>query len=443
MRIFRIKILIVAVLVEAFVPFASFANGETNAVQITSMFISALADEAQTNNPAVRAAGRRVAAAQANETGVRIWEDPVVRLGFMGAERSFRASDGDLLYGAEQKLPLFGKPQAGRRVAKAETQIVEAGAENKSQQLRRDIAESVFRTALADRAVEIAREDLDWLDLILNSTERRYEAGQAIQFDVLRVQNERAQRTNQITTALQTLAHEHVNLNRLLNRDLQSPWPVLRLPEVAKQVVFDEYLLKLAMKGSAELKMRRQEIAQAEAMVDVAQRKRNPDVSLGAEVRNFTGTGEFRQSVVTLSFNFPWGNHKRYDADIKREEAKLQATQFDTADAELALKNEIHALTVKIDSARREALLYRDEIIPRSELGLESVTSTWENGRATFRDLLDARRMLLDARLMFARAVSEQYQMLSDLVLCCGLGELDALQMIGVKVEDQPKENKP
>ena len=39
--------------------------------------------------------------------------------------------------------------------------------------------------------------------------------------------------------------------------------------------------------------------------------------------------------------------------------------------------------------------------------------------------------MLLEGRLMYARAVSEQYQMLSELVLCCGIGDLEALQMIG------------
>ena len=189
--------------------------------------------------------------------------------------------------------------------------------------------------------------------------------------------------------------------------------------------------------------MRREEINQAGAMVDVSRRKRYPDFSLGAEVRNFRETGEFRQSMVTLSFNLPLGNRKRYNADIRREEAKLQATQLETTDAELALKNEIHALTVKIDSARREALLYRDEIIPRSELGLESVRSGWENGRAQFRDLLDARRMLLDARLMYARAIAEQFQMMSELVLCCGLGDLDAFQMIGVGLENKPEENKP
>ena len=60
-----------------------------------------------------------------------------------------------------------------------------------------------------------------------------------------------------------------------------------------------------------------------------------------------------------------------------------------------------------------------------------------------FRDVLDARRMLLDARLMFARAVTEQYQMMSELVLCCGLGDLEALQMIGAEPESQNEGTKP
>jgi hypothetical protein len=36
---------------------------------------------------------------------------------------------------------------------------------------------------------------------------------------------------------------------------------------------------------------------------------------------------------------------------------------------------------------------------------------------------------------MYARAVAEQYQMMSDLVLCCGLGDFEALQMIGAEIE--------
>jgi len=71
--------------------------------------------------------------------------------------------------------------------------------------------------------------------------------------------------------------------------------------------------------------------------------------------------------------------------------------------------------------------LYRDEIIPRSESALESARSGWEANRTTFRDVTEARRMWLEGRSRYARAVAEQYEMLSELVLCCGLGNLEAL----------------
>ena len=50
--------------------------------------------------------------------------------------------------------------------------------------------------------------------------------------------------------------------------------------------------------------------------------------------------------------------------------------------------------------------------------------------------MLEARRMLLEARVMRARATGEQYQMLSELVLCCGIGDLEALKMLGEGVAD-------
>jgi outer membrane protein TolC len=61
---------------------------------------------------------------------------------------------------------------------------------------------------------------------------------------------------------------------------------------------------------------------------------------------------------------------------------------------------------VKIDAARREALLYRDEVIPRSETALASAQANWQSSQGTFRDVLDARRMLLAGHLaQRARAV--------------------------------------
>jgi outer membrane protein TolC len=211
---------------------------------------------------------------------------------------------------------------------------------------------------------------------------------------------------------------------------MDSSWPVLQLPSIAPPISYTDRLANLAVKNEPKLKLMRREIEQASASIEITRREKRPDIALGAEVRNYSGNGEFRQGMLTLSFNLPWGNRNKYDAAIERERANKTATELETADYELAVRNDIHDLILKIDAARREALLYRDQILPRSEIALESARSAWELSAENFRDVLDARRMLLDAQLSSARAITEQYQLLSELVLCCGLGDLEALQML-------------
>jgi outer membrane protein TolC len=212
---------------------------------------------------------------------------------------------------------------------------------------------------------------------------------------------------------------------------------------VAGPVVYSEKLVGYAARYEPRLRMMREQIKQAAAMVDATRRSRLPEVSAGVQSRNYSGNGDWRQTELMLSFSLPLFNTKKYRADLQRDEARLKATELDAVDYELSLREEVHNLTVKIDAARREALLFGDEVIPRSESVLESARANWESGRGVFRDVLDARRMLLDGRLMRARAVSEQYQMLSELVLCCGLGDLESLQMIGATPDVQNEGTKP
>jgi outer membrane protein TolC len=421
----------------------SATSGPTNTVVVEPKFITALAEELRTNHPALLAADARTNAAAANLAAVRMWEDPMVHVGGMGARRDMRANEGDLLYGVEQKLPLFGKPQRARAVAQAELATEQANATLQFQLLRRDLAKALFRTALAHHVVQIGQQDLAWLQTMVGATEAKYRAGEATLAELLEVQNELAKRTNQLHTDLALRSNQEFTLNRLLNRAPESPWPALQLPPVAPAIPFSQRLVDLAWKYEPKTLVLRQQIKQAEAVVALARRQRLPDLSAGVEARNYSGDGSLRQGVVVLSLNLPWGNAEKYRNDIRREEAKLRAAELELADWQLAVRQEVHYLTVAIDAARREALLYRDEIIPRSEQALASARAAWETGRRTLREVLETRRMLLEARLMYARAVAEQYTMMAELVLCCGLGDFEALEMIGALPEDSKGNQQP
>ncbi|MCU0782599.1 MAG: TolC family protein [Verrucomicrobia bacterium] len=414
----------------------------TNVVPVTPTFIAQLAEEMRRNHPALLAAAARANAAAANAAAVRSWDDPSVRVGGMAAREAMRADEGDLIYGVEQKLPLFGKPALARAAAQSEFATEQANADYQFQTLRSDLAKTIFKTALAHRVVEIGQQDGEWLQTMVSATEARYRTDEATLAELLELQNELSKRTNQLRTDLALRGNEEFTLNRLLNRDPRSPWPALQLPAVAPAIAYSERLVDFSLKYEPKTLVMRQQVKQAEAAAKLTRRQRLPDFSAGLEARNYTGDGSFRQGMFVLNFNLPWGNGERYRNDIRREEAKQRAAELDLTDWQLSARQEVHHLTVAIDAVRREALLYRDEIIPRSEQALASARSAWETGRRTLREVLETRRMLLDARLMYARAVAEQYTMMSELVLCCGMGDFESLQMIGADIQPETAQPK-
>lgn len=410
------------------------ALAATNTLTLTPALANQLAEEMRTNHPALLAARARTNAAAAGVQAVRTWEDPMVRLGGMSAERMMREEDGDLFYGVEQKLPLFGKPRALRTMAAAEVAVTVADEDMKFQILRSDLAKALFRAALADEALAIAEQDLAWLEVTRKVVEANYRSGTARLMDVLTLQNEESKRIAQLKTDREQRAQAVLAVNRLLSRDLTAPWLPLQLPPLAGEIPFGQSLLHYAVTKSPELKKMREEVRVADAAANLARKERWPEVSVAFENRNYSGNGELRSAEFMVGFNIPFANATKYRAAIRREEEKRRAAELEAKNTEQTVREEVHGLVVKIAAARREALLYRNEVIPRSEQAFASARAMFESGGA-LRDVLDTRRMWLDGKLMYARAVAEQYEMLSELILCCGLGDLEALQMIGAQPE--------
>jgi len=405
---------------------------ETNSVALSTEFINRLVSEARRNNPSLKAASHRVRAAELNAGAVRTWEDPTALFGgSVFSERGMKPSEeGDLVYGVEQKLPLWGRPKLSRRVAEADLSMREADLNFRFLQLRSDVTKALLVAALAERTVDIGAQDLAWLEATARSTENKYRAGQASVADTLQIQNETARRTDMLRTDHLRLAHQQVLLNRLLNLRPDSPWPPLQLPPVSPAVPLSEKLLSLARQNEPKLKVLEQEIKQAGASAELTRRARRPDMSLGVEGRQYSGDGGFRSGMFTLRFSLPWANGDKYRKDYEREQEKQRSAEQEREDQLLTLREELHHLAIGIEASRREALLNRDEISIRAAQALTSRSTEWESGRGAFRDLLDARRMVLESELMSARAIAEEHQMLAEMLLWTGLDSLEALMAL-------------
>jgi outer membrane protein TolC len=404
-------------------------DAAANAVVVSTDYINTLVAEARTNNPSLKAADSRARSATLNAEGVRTWDDPMAMVG--GSTFSARgfdpAQEGDLAYGVEQKLPLWGRPKLVRRAAQTEVSMRQADVNYHVQQLRRDISKELLATALAERIVDIGEQDLAWLEAKVKAVEAKYRDGQASLADTLQMENELAERNDRLRTDHHLLVHEYFNLNRLLNRAVDSSWPPLRLPEATPAIPFSAKLLSLALANEPKLKVMEQEIKQAEATAELTRKTRLPDVSFDVEGRQYSGDGGFREGDFTLRFSLPWFNGDKYRKDYDRDKEKQKSAEQEREDQVWMVREELHHLSVEIEASRREALLYSGEITTRAGQALTSRLSDWETGHGMFRDVLDARRALLDSELMSARAVAEENEKFAELLLWSGLENVEAL----------------
>jgi outer membrane protein TolC len=402
----------------------------TNFVRLDAAVVNQFIARMRTNHPALRAANARLVAASTATNAVRTWENPEFAFGgSVSSPRGFNpAEEGDLVYGLEQKLPLFGKAAAARRVAQAEAASEETRAALVFQVRRRDLAKALFRAAYTEQTLEISRQDLAWLGTMAVTMEERYRSGSATQVDVLRVQNDRSKRVEQLRTDERRRDNDQVSINRLLGAELQTPLPKFDLPEPAASIANSPQLVDLAVRHEPTLRVMRRQIEMAEANVAVTRKSRLPEVSGFIDGRQYSGDGGFREGTFGVKLSLPWFNAGKYRSDLARDRARVEAAELDATDYQLGVREEVHRLTANIDAARREALLYRDQILPRTRQAMESAHANWLAGRGMSFDVMEARRMLLDAQVQYARAVSEQYQMMSELVLCCGLGDFEALE---------------
>lgn len=391
------------------------------AVRLESTYVQSLLEELRTNHPGLAATRSREDAARANAAAVRQWEDPMARMGGMIAREPMRAEDGDLVYGLEQKLPLFGRPAARRSVAQAEAAVAGAEVSSRFEELRRDLLRALYEMALTEERLLLLQEDSSWANSLRSTAAAQYEAGGGSQPNVLRAEAEFARAQTALEILRQHREHQWILVLRLLNPKAPRPMPALRLPEVAPPIALTDALLRHALQEAPQLQLLRRTEMAADAAVTVTKKARLPEAAVGLEGRNYTGDASFRQGMLTLSLSLPWGNRSRYEADLRREKARARAAGLEIKDYELALHERLHEFVLQAETARLEAQLNLRDVAPRAEQALASLDASWRTGRANLTELLDTRRLIVGARLSALIAVARQHEALAELGLHAGL----------------------
>jgi len=74
----------------------------------------------------------------------------------------------------------------------------------------------------------------------------------------------------------------------------------------------------------------------------------------------------------------------------------------------------------RLRDAERKINLYRDTLVPKANQSLRAVQQAFRTGKASFLDVIDSQRVLLEFELSYERALADHAQRLAELEMLVG-----------------------
>jgi outer membrane protein, heavy metal efflux system len=378
------------------------------------------------NNPGLEAAFERWKAALQKIPQVTSLPDPRFTYGYFIQEVETRVGPQRQRFALNQTFPWLGKLQLRGNAAAEAARAEKARYDAAKLKLFYQVQEAYYEYYYLARAIAVTQENLGYVQYLESVARTAYAAGIAPYGDVVQTQVELGKLDDRLKTLNDQAEPVAARLNAALNRPWDAPlfWPE-KLPS-EKATFTSDQLLAWLKESNPDLKAIDFQVAGAKSNIDLARKNYYPDVTLGLEGID---TGEAMSPgtpgsgkdpiIATVSINVPiWWN--KYRAGEREAAARHKAFRRERVDRENKLVADVKWVHYKYRDADRKVDLYRDGLIPEAKQALEVSLQSYETGRGTFPNVIDAIRVLLEFELTYERAVTDRAQRLAELEMLVG-----------------------
>ena len=360
-------------------------------------------------NPAVEAARNVYEAARAQAQQAGALPDPELEVELaevpeLGSLSEYGERTIELSQRVELPLKWWHRLQAGRQQAEATRLAV---FEMTKLDITLQAKQAYDRIALQKSLLQHAQQDLDLAQNILRQADIRFEAGDVPQLDVMRASVEVGRATNRLTAAKNDLSVAKTSLNALLARPLQTPFAL------ADSLVYRPVETHLDQLTAAALKQR-PDLAGTELQLKALQSQQAaataaywPDlnVGLGRQQRHEGGGHEENSWKVRFGIEIPlwaFSRQRGERAEAKAEVAKVVAER-DVVRYQVLLETEQAYLD--LNTAEEQVALFQDQILPEAERAFEVAGRSYDEGKLTYLELLEAQRTWIETQIEYAQVL--------------------------------------
>ena len=308
------------------------------------------------------------------------------------------------------------------QTAQEGTQIAGSQHEDLERNLIFNLRTAFVGTLQAKALVDLARQELDYYDKIIDISRDRFRAGDLAQIDLDRIELQRVQYESDLQTAEVNLRTSKIQLLQLLNDrtpvdqfDIQGPF------DFSDQLQTLESFRQTALDSRPDLKAALQSVQQADTNHKLAIANGSTDPTFSGWYTynssnnnpNGTQTLGFGVSVPLRIFDRNQGEKQRTLIDIGRNQQLADATRAQVF-------SDVDSAYAQVNSNVTLLRPYRDKYLAQALRVRETVTYAWQHGGASLMDFLNAQSDYRNVQMSYIQLIGAYLDAASQLNLAVG-----------------------
>jgi outer membrane protein TolC len=262
-------------------------------------------------------------------------------------------------------------------------------------------------------ARKITAETIDLFRHLEAVATTRYEAGRTSFQDVIRIRIERKILEEALITLREKQRNLESNIREILNLERGIKIGSPRAAQPVDRIPNQQVLYKIARDHRQELRRLRARIGKTERMIEMAETRILPPYTLNFSLYEDEAVAKVGSAATKNTFPIsievsrgaglpkrPW--YGVQDAYLRETRQKLSALREDLKQAEVATDDRVRSNWFKLDRARREMLLFKNQVVNLSQSALDVTTRGYESGQVSFADVIASYTLWLEANLSLA-----------------------------------------
>ena len=323
---------------------------------------------------------------------------------------------------AAQPITQLFKVNLAVKQARPGIELAKEGVHAQSQDTVRQVKEAYYQVAQLQAQVASAGAAVQALNELSTLTEQRLAQETVLQSDSLTVKAKLKQQRYQLLIAEDAFELQKQNLNRLLGRDLSTPFSVEMVPFGALEEWDLETARKQALVQRPELRGARLQTKIAELDVRREHAKYIPDLSFQVSYLGFQNVTFLPQNAGTVGFLFQW---QPFDWGYKKHRiAELNATTEQKATAERDVEQRVLLEVEEKFRKMGEARILLDALTDQREADqtkLREVTDRYNQKAALVSDLMQQQAAVSQAEAQYQQALAGFWTARADFEKAIGM----------------------